>query len=170
MQIPIRILTLLVLLADFVLVGVVFPPLFILTMGSARAAPGRYRGALRSSVRLAAPLLTGLVRLKALYAVLLATVVALGLVRLPWWATAPVVALLLSWEVGLETSQALDRFLRGRCGGLSLRLIRTRGVPTDLQAEADPKAKRLLLAGAGFLVAEMLLLTYLVTRLFFVAV
>jgi hypothetical protein len=168
MEVPLRYLTLLVVLADFVLIGAVLPPLVILSVGSLRAGPGRYRGALASAIRLL-PALTFLVRAKAAYGVILAALVGFARVELPWWAVGPIVVLVVGWELVLELTGAVSHYLTDRSKGIPPRVIREEGPPGNPKTGPHPRAKRMLLIGVAALVGEMVLLTYVVTRLFFIA-
>jgi len=165
MKIPLRYLTMAVLLVDFALLGML-PTLFILSLGSRRAGPGRYRAALEAG-RALARVIAWLVRAKALYAVALLMAVFGRWVELPWWALAPLVGLLLGWEAGLEATRALTRFLRERAGGDPDLPFPYEGPPRKVRTGPNPIATRVLLAAACTLVVEMSLATYVVTRLFF---
>ena len=164
MKLLLRYLTLAVLLTDFVAAGML-PTLYILARGSRWAGAGRYRGALEASRKLAA-VIAWVVRGKAGYALLLLAAQALGWVGLSWPAVAALSVLLLGWEAGLETTQALQRFLKERSGSLP-----TAG---ELSVEAPPpgsaanRAALWVIVGAGVtLLAEVgLLLGFLVPELF----
>ena len=114
MKLLLRYLTLAVLLTDFAVAGML-PTLYILARGSRWAGPGRHRGALEASRKLAAGI-AWVVRGKAGYALLLLAAQALGWVGLSWPAVAALSVLLLGWEAGLETTGALRRFLKERSG------------------------------------------------------
>jgi len=114
MRVPLRYLTFAVLLTDFVTAGML-PTLFILAEGSRRAGPGRYRGALEAGRKLTRAL-AWIVRGKALYGVALLAAQRLGWVTLSWWAVITLAALFLGWEILLEASGALRRFIRERAG------------------------------------------------------
>jgi hypothetical protein len=164
MKLLLRYLTLAVLLTDFVAAGML-PTLYILARGSRWAGAGRYRGALEASRKLAA-VIAWVVRGKAGYALLLLAAQALGWVGLSWPAVAALSVLLLGWEAGLETTQALQRFLKGRSGSLP-----TAG---ELSVEAPPPgsadnraAVRMIFAAGVTVLAEVgILLGFLVPELF----
>ncbi len=114
MRVPLRYLTLAALFADFAMAGML-PTLFILAQGSRWAGPGRYRGALEAGRKLTR-IIAWIVRGKALYGLLLVTAQLLGWLTLPWPAVISLVTLFLTWEVLLEASGALRRFVREREG------------------------------------------------------
>jgi len=150
MRVPLRLLTLAALFADFAVAGML-PTLFILAQGSRWAGPGRYRGAVEAGKKLTR-IIAWLVRGKALYGLLLVTGQLLGSVKLPWSAVILLVALLLTWEVFFEVSGALGRFVREREGP----------VATDESAGRvtgaigpNRAAKWVLLAGAVTLIVEV---------------
>jgi len=165
MKTPLRYLTLVVLLVDFALLGML-PTLFILALGSERSGPGRYRGALAAG-RTLVRVIAWMVRAKALYALILLTAVFGGWAELPWWAVAPLVGLLLGWEAGLEATRALARFLKERAEGKPGPSFPSEAPPGKVRTGPNRIAARLLLAAAGTLVVEMSLATYVVCRLFF---
>ena len=114
MRVPLRLLTLAALIAEFPQAAML-PTLYILAQGSRWAGPGRYRGALEAGRKLAR-IIAWIVRSKALYGLVLLTGQRLGWVTLSWPAVIALVALFLTWEILLEASGALKRFIREREG------------------------------------------------------
>ena len=160
MRVPLRCLTLAVLLADFALAAML-PTLFILAQGSRWAGPGRYRGALEASRKLVR-IVAWIVRGKVLYGFVLVAALLAGWVKLPWLAVILLVALLLAWEIGFEVTQTLGRFIRERQGAEAADQSSPAGATGPNRA-----AKWVLLAGALTVLAEVaLFLGVFIHRLF----
>ena len=160
MRVPLRWLTLAVLLVDFALAAML-PTLFILAQGSRWAGPGRYRAALQAGGKLVS-IIAWIVRGKALYGLLLGAAVFAGRVQLPWVAVASLVVLSLAWGIGFEATQVLGRFIRERRGAE----VADQSPPAGA-AGPNRAAKWILLAGALTVLAEVaLFLSVLIPRLF----